>query len=291
MSYQETINVKKHHQFGVELEFSKVEFNTIKEKITDQTFKAIYLLNHQLQEPDFKEWIFDEDKTVTHYKNGKKFGGEISSKILKNTKNDWQELQNVCTFLKENGATTDETCGTHLNINIDNVIGNELFFETLTKILAVYEKEIIAFLNADNQGIRPSAATYAVPLQERIIYKFKNNELKSYYPQNLKFPFETGIFTSLDGVNIKLYPNAILEVRYPNGTLDEKIIQTNLNFIINLIDAIVDNKINLQELTNIIKNKDPLTFITLYNFNELLELISPDQKTKNTYQKRLLKIK
>lgn len=40
-----------------------------------------------------------------------------------------------------------------------------------------------------------------------------------------------------------------MEIRYPNGTLNKKTIQNNINFSLKLVDAIEEEKFDLERLT------------------------------------------
>lgn len=45
----------------------------------------------------------------------------------------------------------------------------------------------------------------------------------------------------------------MLEIRYPNGTLNEKNIQNNINFSLKLVNAIANNKFDNEELTKLVQ--------------------------------------
>lgn len=62
------------------------------------------------------------------------------------------------------------------------------------------------------------------------------------------------LFTNRDAINLNdFYTRNLMEIRYPNGSLNAKTIQNNINFILKLIDAIDRGLFNPQELYNIVE--------------------------------------
>ena len=75
---------------------------------------------------------------------------------------------------------------------------------------------------------------------------FKENDNYMYELQHRRY----STFTRRDGISLQDYRiNGRMEIRYPNGTLNKKVVQNNTNFSIKLVNAIEEERFDIERLT------------------------------------------
>lgn len=268
-SYRDTIGLNKKYLFGTELEFTGVTLSEVCKCLREKGVPYRFALNHKSRGfTKYDEWYVDIDSTVTKKENGEFLGGEISSRILKDEKECWLELEYVCACLQELGATCNENCSNHVWVNLSTIKNEKYFFECLAKIITIYEMEIEHFYMGDKYLKRSASYEYARLLTGNLLsyintvdfddpdffYKLKNHGVSS--------------FTRRDGINIQEYmTKKLMEIRYANGSINEKTIQNNINFSLKLVDAIAREVFDTEKLTSII-NRDRENIFNKWTFNE-----------------------
>lgn len=103
-------------RFGVELEFdlsSTVDKSAALSKIAKELHEAgLTKVAHQQgyhsAQGDWSSWSFEQDMTVA---------GEVVSPILSDTPEHWEQLRQVVTILKRNGAVTTSRTGSHVHVS------------------------------------------------------------------------------------------------------------------------------------------------------------------------------
>ena len=199
-------------------------------------------------------------------------GCEITTPILRDKKRDWKNLQIMCNDLTKYGAYAKK-CSTHMHFGA-HIIGTKYdSWINLIKIWITYEKILYNFYYGEDDGPRKSIHTYA-----RSINDIRFNEIDGIKRDNhllsvLKSMCSNGTYIGKQlGINIFRvsekysieYKNTI-EVRIPNGTLNEKVIQNNINLFSKLLTSIISNKVDVDYLNNKFKNREVVSDINLFN--------------------------
>jgi len=283
--YRYSIGLDDKYLFGTELEFTNVYLDDISKLFRESPLPVRYALHHKSTGfTKYDEWYLDMDSTVTKRKEGRFFGGELSSRILTDKKEIWIELKDICYLLRKAGATINDTCSNHIRVNLSCIKNEPYFFEVLSKIIALYEIEIKSFYMGDDYLTRSTSFDYARLLSGYLI-EYINNV--NFYDPDCLYQFRhyrgVGYFTRRDAINLQDYDQKkLMEVRYANGSLNEKIIQNNINFTLKLVDAIqreLFDTIELSREVNRLKESDwyfrDLFEETSYNnFERLVKNIS-----------------
>lgn len=239
--YRYNIGLNDRYTFGTELEFTNIYLDNLSKIFRESSLPVKYALHHKSAVfLKYDEWYLDIDSTVTKRINENFLGGELSSRILIDEEGAWKELKDICKILKKAGASINENCSNHIRINLSCIQNESYFFEVLTKLIILYEKEMEQFYMGDKYLIRKTAFDYAKLLSLYLIGYI--NEIDFSNPDYIfKFRTYKGInyFTRRDAINLQDYDKKkLIEFRYPNGSLNEKTIQNNINFTLKLIDAI-----------------------------------------------------
>ena len=299
---EKNIGFNDKYKFGVEIEFANDE--KILDEIYYDSLKYFipikFQINHKLYLIFFNRWILDHDLSVSKNINGKYYGGEVSSRILTDDIESWKELKKICKLLKSNNSYIDTHCGGHINIDISSYLNNPKFFEVLYKTIIVYEDEISKFYMGDMYKIRDSKEKYAKSMKDRL---FNNiNKVNFYNKDFIENIRENSLsFRIEDGINFfKLYKSSLMEIRYPNSSLNPNIIQNNINFSLSLISAIGEDKIDLDFLNYLIKaaKKNKEIFYNDFNnyfeknkkFDYLINQISLNENSKNNFNSQYQKV-
>ena len=286
-NFREKLNVSKEYKFGVEIEFIGPNLTSVYNKLKKSKVPVEFTLNHKQEYCSYSNWIIDFDSTVSTLNESKDDfdGGEISSKILSNKVSDWKELKKVCLALQQLKAEATDICSSHITVDVTSFKDNGKFFETLFKIIILYENEIETFLMGDNYKIRKTKNEYAENVGLKLAKKIEHIDFKkANFMQELIFKNETTL-TLRDAINVnKFFDSGVLEFRYPNGTLNAETIQNNINFLLCILDAIKKKKIDLSKITYLmnqkIKSESYIYDIfhhsqSITSFEELIEMISP----------------
>lgn len=255
-TYRYSIGLGDKYRFGTEIEFSNARLKRLEEDFSKEKLPVKYIFGHKILHPDYSIWYLDDDITVSEYIEGEFYGGELSSRILSDQKEYWIELRDICNILRNNDAIINETCSNHITVDLSNLKNENKFFEIFVKLIALYESEIEMFYMGDKYIKRTTKSNYArslsFPLQRKI------NSIHFEQPDFLYQLKYNGIqcFKQRDAINLDFYVNSAyktgktIEIRYPNGTINEKTIQNNINFSLKLIDAIVREAFDREKLSN-----------------------------------------
>lgn len=250
-TYRYTIGLGDKYSFGTELEFTGVVLDYLAEMYSYTSLPVRHLPHHKWYAIDYKEWYLDEDSTVTEKSGSTCYGGELSSRILIDKKKIWLELKAICDVLKRTGARVNGRCSNHIWVNLFNVVDERYFFEVLVKLIILYEIDIDLFYMGEHylyRDTRKNNAMLLSPYLLEYINKIDFKNLDYYYP--FTHYNENNYFCRRYVINLQEYPEKrLMEIRYPNGTINEKIIQNNINFSLKLVDAINRRRFDLKELT------------------------------------------
>lgn len=213
--YRCNIELDKDYKFGVEIVFSRANLYKLFKSMPSYFIPGSFQLK-QRKYADFKRyWYLDVDSSVTDSDGEVMKGGEISSKILTDTSDCWDELKRVCLMLRENGAIITPNCSIHVNADIKDLMDKPLFLETLVKLFFVYENDINLYFMGDSFGVRNTKNRYAANFGPKIIDHIDDKRL--FEGDDIA----TTLFLSIMSLNKhcgfnldKLYKDGLLEVRY-----------------------------------------------------------------------------
>ena len=111
--------------FGLELEFEKANRYRIEDKLYDRGL--------------YSSWNVKSDASLDH-------GAEINSPILRDEKEIWIDLRNVCDIVKEH-AIIGKNSGGHIHIGTQVLGANKEHWLNFIKLWSIYENNIFRFRN------------------------------------------------------------------------------------------------------------------------------------------------
>lgn len=256
--YRYSIGLNEKYNFGTEIEFSNAKLTVLEDQFKNNNLPVKYVFNHKFMKPDYSMWYLDTDTTVSKYINGIFHGGELSSRILLDKKEYWTELKKICDILKNNDASINDVCSNHITVDLSNLRNDKKFFEVFSKLIALYEKELETFYMGDKYLNRKTKIDYASSISFALLCKINSiNFEKEDFLYDLRFK-GISVFCLRDAINLTFYEESnykigkTIEIRYPNGTINEKTIQNNINFTLKLINAIENDLFDCEKLTSII---------------------------------------
>ncbi len=291
MPFRYKLGLDKNITFGTEIEFE----NARKESVR-------YALS---QKRNLEKWKLVNEVSVESESEYGPCGGELVSPILNDNKKNWHQLRAACHLIRQNLGLNLGKSAAHIHIGA-NILNHDITYVTnLVKLWTVYEHVIYRFSYGEDEYERKTIKQYGSPLapyfNEALLYLKKDNPLKyfsNFYDFFASFHNPSVIKASLcfynSDVNPKKEKNTI-EVRCPNGTLNEKIWQNNINFFTKLMlyarsadfdDEFIENKLkNFQRRT--------LTDYREIYFDDAIELsnlIFNDELDKLYFLKQYLKV-
>ena len=273
------IGLDENETFGIEIEFENVKLNTIKYG---------------------RHWDVKKDDTVTAYVCGNEVGGEVSSPILKDKKECWNDIERMCNYLLKKEAIITPSAGGHIHIGSQVLKDDPNNIRKLLKSWELFEPVIYSFSSGRDKCLRKCVniqAKAVAPTLRRI----RNNK-KSYndyrtYCDWIWF-FKKYRLMKFSGINFSNYTGSeedvgnTIEIRCPNGTIDPTIWQNNINFFIKFFESCTDNNFDEDYIDYLLGPKKVLSYIDTNDFElamELVDLVFKDRIDKIMFLKQYLK--
>lgn len=227
IEYRSNLNLNSNVTFGVE-----IEYESLKKDKVDR-----YLLNKCFN------WKSKSDLSLYS-------GGEITSPVMKDEIKYWNELKEICKFLKKNNANIRRNAGGHVHIGA-NIFNNDLnLWLNFLKLYISYEHVLYRFGYGECVNERKTLSTYSRHIANNLFYNLET--IKSLLSMNDLESVLSNDNYKFSGINFKHvcynekehYRFNTIEFRFPNGTKNEIIWQNNINTFSKMMIAIAENKIN-----------------------------------------------
>lgn len=252
LSYRKNLNLPKKLTFGTEIEYENYDKRFVDKYINEN------LMN----------WYSGYDGSLFS-------GGEIISPILTDTRKTWKELRDICTFLKDNKAR-NECSGAHIHVGshiLNGKIGNWINF---IKLYIAYESIMFRFFYGDKINARVNLCKYASPIAD-VLYNhledLKNQENLSDFEEILNFRSR---YYAINFSNVKfnnsfneIKEKNTIELRCPNGTIEEVIWQNNINTFAKLILKAKSENLDEEFLDYKLKDGVIKPYEQFYIYNEI----------------------
>lgn len=221
LTFRPLLNIPNHITFGHEIEYR----NCNRHEVTN------FITNYH------PSWQSKIEQAISNFDPNPFLGGEVSSPILTNRIITYQELSSICTFLNRIKNATAINTGAHLHIGASIYPEESKYLIRLIKLWTAYEDIIYRFSYGEYIYARPSLLTYSPPVGSAYKEIFNseaiNNNSPIYY---IRYLLDLGKENGLNLTNLADEKKInTIEIRCPNGTLNEAIIENNLNFFVHLL--------------------------------------------------------
>ena len=145
LQYRDTLSLPNDVTFGTEIEYEVMDWHIVDKFIDD----------------NYSDWESKDDGSLNS-------GGEISSPILRDNLKSWNQLKEICDFLKREKAKADDMAGGHIHIGANVVGSNVEKWKKFIKFYIVYESIIFRFAYGDKVKARKKLKKYAPPIADRL---------------------------------------------------------------------------------------------------------------------------
>ena len=204
--YREKLLFDSEVTFGTEIEYEHAS-----------KYKVTRFIDY-----DYPDWTSKTDGTCN-------FGGEVSSRILTNNLESWQELYDVCSFLRTKRARMYNNASSHVHVSREP-LENLNYLRQFLKFYTAYEFVFFRFACGELMVPRRKMLEFAKPLAFKLYRNMDNiNNSEAIYlmipelDKNHAINFETKYDT--------------YEFRAYNGTKFATIRQNEINFSVSSILA------------------------------------------------------
>lgn len=277
---RDSIGLTNSETFGIEIEFENVNLEEIK---------------------NLCKWDIKADDSVTK----ENFGGEIVSPILIDNKETWGDIGNKCKYLKRKNAIATPRTGSHIHIGSQILKDNPDNIRKFLKAWELFENIIYYFSCGKDMFFRPTIKNFARPISKDL-YAIRNskrgyNEFKNYYDwyhffQKQKFNKNAGLnFRNYQGYEMN--EGNTIEIRCPNGTLDAKVWQNNINFFMKFMLKVTEDNFDEELIDYYLDKKDVseygyggLNLLDIEKAIILSDIVFSDELDKLLFLKQYLKI-
>ncbi len=276
---RDKIGIDQCETFGIEIEFENVQLNTIKYG---------------------RHWDIKKDDTVTTYIDGYEVGGEVSSPILKDTVECWNDIEHMCNYLLKKGAYITSNSGGHIHVGSQILEDDPNNIRKLLKFWELFEPVIYSFSSGKDKCLRKSIINQANSISP-ILNRIRNNKggynkYKTHYDW-FNF-FKKYNLLKFCGINFSNYKGSeedfgnTIEIRCPNGTIDPVIWQNNVNFFTKFFESCTSNNFDEEYVDYLLDGKD-YGYISQNEFEltmKLIDLIFKNRLDKIMFLKQYLKL-
>lgn len=261
---------------GIEIEYRDLSRDIVTEFINN---------NHP-------RWESKKEDAIIKTSKNPLLGGEIVSPILTDTKETWEELDEICHFFIHNNASSVNT-GAHIHIGANIFENNSKYFLRFIKLWCAYEHIIYRFCYGDYIYARDTLFEYSSPVSKELKFLIKTLKISEQDSFNyLVTVLNLGKKRGLNLSNINRNPNKnTIEFRCPNGTFNKDIWHNNFLLFKRMIEYaksdsynedLINNKLLLEY--DITENK-----IIIEDAIELANIIYPTEQEKLLFLKQYLK--
>ena len=150
IKYRNHLGVPENISFGVEIEFQNTSLDVVKKSLKN--------------EDEYKFWCIHEDASVEEYINGILVGGEISSDILYDTKDNWEKLKKLLNILKGLKAKAGDKTAFHTHVGAQIFKEDLEYAKRFIKLWCIFEDVIYRFGYGISSNPRELIEYYAYPI-------------------------------------------------------------------------------------------------------------------------------
>ena len=220
LELRNSLGFEDYITFGLELEFEEAVRDCIADKLDEYHLDDTWRLKH--------------DGSLNK-------GAEISSPILIDKNDAWNNLKKVCSIVNEN-AIIGTNSGGHIHIGTQ-VIGDKIdSWLNFIKLWSVYENIIYRFGYGDFLNARPNMNKYAEPMSKEFwndYQELKNYIISDYDICDIISTISHKRTQAVNFNNVRDFNNIsnrnTIEFRCPNSTLESAIWQNNVNLFVNIL--------------------------------------------------------
>lgn len=226
LEYRDTLNLPSDITFGVEIEYESISKISIDKYVKKR----------------LNQWISKVDDSLDS-------GGEVTSPVMTDKLEYWQELQMICKHLTKKRADTMRNAGGHIHIGAC-VLGSDIAaWRQFLKLYIAYENVLFRFAYGDKISGRKGLNIYACSIAYSLYKELDSiNEATTLGDiciaimrrKRNAVNFSNVDFYDSEGMNYK----KTIEFRLPNATTNEVIWQNNINTFTKMLVAARDKVMN-----------------------------------------------
>ena len=303
----ERLGLPNYFKFGIEIKADNVKTKGKESLYTGKS--AEYIKS--------KNWHMATSKEEMLVSEG---GAELVSPILSDSKQDWQDVSNMCEQIKKypgkngNEVVANSKCGLHVHFDSECLTSNQERFRNFMRLYAESEELLYKMCNDKNDPIRKGAINkdykgihiisalwrngMAAPSSEKILKHIQNDTLKISHKKfgklkmfASKYKLDERRYNGLNLTNIGNEKKNTIEFRMANGTLNPEVIKQNVFLYASLINTAIqmtENPQNFEQKLESFYNTDVTEKQKVENF---LNLIMENEDDRQIYMDRWESVK
>ena len=290
IEYRNSLNLPSDVTFGVEIEYENMPTDTV----------TLLMYQERQFNEKLNKWFSKRETDLSEYNNilRENMNGEISSPILIDNIDNWNNLTIVLNLLEKNGAIVTEKCGGHVNIGAHILGNNQEYWRNFLLLWTLYYKQICKFSSGEfinirkrRKGILNNSYILLNKQTEFIFGKYGN--IGSFLIDNCDFLFSSKYDISIPIPGIlseSIKEDNRIEFRLPNATLKEETWQNYINFFAKFVLS-CRKELDVEKTLYKIKNKESSVIeLVDYVFDDDIDkeyFLIQTLKTNKVYKKEL----
>jgi len=290
IEYRNSLSLPSEVTFGVEIEYENVPTDTV---------TCLIYRERQLNQ-NLNKWFSKREPDLSEYNNiiRENMNGEISSPILIDNIDNWNDLKIILNLLDKKGAIITNKCGGHVNIGAHILGNNQEYWRNFLLLWVLYYKEICKFSSGEFVNLRTRRKNVLnnsiILLSKRVEFIYEKYGKIGYFLNDIcDFLFDSKYDISIPIPLIlsdSIKEDNRIEFRIPNGTLNEEIWQNYINFFSKFVLS-CKKELDVEKTLYKIKNRESSAVeLANYVFNDDIDkeyFLIQTLKTSKIYKKEL----
>ena len=240
LSYRKELNVSSDINFGIDMQFLGSSIKVMERCIKDVN-KSTNFVNNSKYALTFNKSLYSVLKDKSEI--------EFNTPIFNNSKDFFDDFKKLLVIFQKNGLEYSFNKGIHIHVDLSIFDKDSISLLTFLKLYSVFENIIFRFGYGEQEDSNSNIDMFSRPSSELIhdyipSFSYSFDENISNLKQILKCKSYSLNFHTHDN-KVK---NDTLEFRMFNNTFNPVIIQNYISMVGNMIDSVVNKRIDLDML-------------------------------------------
>ena len=240
LSYRKELNVDSDINFGLDMQFLGSSIKVMERCIKDVN-KSTNFINNSKYALTFNKSLYSVFKDKSEI--------EFNTPIFNNSREFFDDFKDLLVIFQNNGLEYSINKGIHVHVNLSVFEQDSIALLTFLKLFSVFENIIFRFGYGEQEESNFNVQMFSKP----------SSQLIHDYIPNMSYSFDENISNLQQILTCKSYSlnfhthdnkvkNDTLEFRMFNNTFNPIIIQNYISMVGNMIDSVVNKRIDLDML-------------------------------------------
>ncbi|MBQ3475532.1 MAG: amidoligase family protein [Bacilli bacterium] len=266
LTYRKELNVSSDINFGLDMQFLGSSIKVMERCIKDVN-KSTNFINNSKYALTFNKSLYSVFKDKSEI--------EFNTPIFNNSKEFFEDFKNLLVIFQDNGLVYSINKGIHIHVDLSVFEKDSISLSNFLKLYSVYENIIFRFGYGEQEASNSNIHMFSKP-SGQLIHNFIPNMSYSFDEniKNIRQILTCKSYSLNFHTHDNIVKNDTIEFRMFNNTFNPIIIQNYISMVGNMIDSIVNKRIDLDVLDYVYSQSINAKTINQYSeidYNNALE--------------------